>query len=145
MILIKVGNTKICCKKKNGEDKWFKATPEVLASAKSNFKIGDSVKCDFNDTTYIIEKITAETPKGGGGYKGGGSKNGQYDNMIERSVLAAASNVVASMSLVKIVDVKIAIQELFHLGMELVKGAPAKAEASPAEPVETEENPEPAD
>lgn len=144
MILKKVGNTKLFCSTKKAPDgKWLKATPTAIADANSNFKIGDSIIAEFNEETWVIEKISHSKPgKTGGGGSGSGSGGG-YENMVERSVLASVAMVVASMNLTKIMDVKIALTELFGLGYDLVKGNTSKIDTPKVE--EVEENPEPED
>jgi hypothetical protein len=120
MILKKIGKFNLFCEKKDGTVKKFKATPEVIAYATKALKVGDSVKCEFNTTTYIIEKVikyNQETSKG----KYSGYKSGYSAPSDERSVYATVGTMIAGMKLTNVKDVKEAVKELFAQGMELVK------------------------
>lgn len=141
MILKKVGNTKLLCEKKDGSEKWFKATSAVIKYVKNNFKPGDSVIADFNDETYIIEKVTGakketrKTRNGGGTYQ---------EHMVERSVYASVATMVAGIKGVDTESVKEIVKDLFEQGISLVKGEgvskeETEEEAGGEEPEEPED------
>jgi hypothetical protein len=148
MILKKVGNTKILCEKKDGTEKWFKASTAVIGFAKKAFKTGDSIKAEFNDQTYVIEKITklgAEGSKEKGSYSAKSSNQG--GEMLEMSVLKSISAIIPNLEDTKTLPkAKKALEELYALGMELVKGKKEEKVEEPEEVVEEqEENEEPED
>jgi hypothetical protein len=147
VILKKVGNTKILCEKKDGTEKWFKASTAVIGFAKKAFKTGDSIKAEFNDQTYVIEKITklgAEGSKEKGSYS---AKGGNVDKMLEMSVLKSVAPIVSNIEDTKTLPkAKKALAELYEFGMELVNGKKEEKVEETEEVVdEPEENPEPDD
>lgn len=144
MILKAIGKTKLQCEKKNGEEKWFKASEAVIKYAKKNFKLGDSIKAEFNTETYIIEKITKMGGEKVGKNIGSESNVGGYTCSDERSVYSAVATMVAGMKLTSVDDVKEAVSELFAQGMELISGKKVTKETSEPEE-EPEENTEPSD
>ena len=147
MILKKIGNTKLLCEKKDKTEKWFKATEAVIGFAKKAFKVGDSIKAEFNSETYVIEKITklgAVGSKEKGSYS---AKGGNVDKMLEMSVLKSVAPIVSNIEDTKTLPkAKKALAELYEFGMELVNGKKEEKVEEPEEVVEEqEENEEPED
>lgn len=152
MILKKIGNTKLLCEKKDKTEKWFKATEAVIGFAKKAFKVGDSIKAEFNSETYVIEKITKQGTEGSkGSYSGKGNYNkggnGNYENITEISVLKSIAPIVAELKDVDTLPkAKKALKELYEEGLILVKGkVETKVEEQEETTEEPEENPEPED
>ena len=135
MILKKIGNTKLFCStNKNPEGKWFKASSAVMSFAKKTLKEGDNIKAEFNDETFVIEKINKIGAEKG---KGGISDGGQYEKMVERSVYASVATMISGMGLKTLKEVKATVESLFEQGIELIKGKKVEK----VEPIEEPEEP----
>ena len=128
MILLRIGKTKLECKKQDNTVKQFKANAASIAKAKSDFKIGDAIFCKFDPTTFEIIEISKPEAKGtynGGkdGYNGKKSFGGTYNSkpIVFGSVLNLVSNFVEAKVIKTVKEAKEAITELMAQGVELTK------------------------
>ena len=127
MKLLKVGKTKIKCRRKDGKEKWYKAASKVINFAKKAFKTGDEVKATFDDDTRDIVKLVKSNYNNVGRAKSNNDSS-QYVNMTERSALASVATIVASLEDVTLDNVKETVKELFEESMTLIKGKAVKTE-----------------
>jgi hypothetical protein len=131
MILVKVGEKQLYFQKQDGTKKWFKTTPAVIAYVGKTFKVGASLKAEFNKETYIIEKVTGNKKETYKGKSYSGGNNSAYACSDERSVYNAVATMVAGMKL-DLKGAKEAVKELFAQGMELIK---VKTDTTKSEPI----------
>ena len=117
MKFIKAGKHKIKCQRKDGVEKWYKSTSEAIKDAKKNFSEGDAVKATFNDD-YEIEKLVKTSYKSGKGSSG----SGHFVASDERSVLASVCQLLSGTEGVTVKNVEKKLEDVFELGVKLVKG-----------------------
>jgi hypothetical protein len=133
VILLRIGKTKLECKKQDNTVKQFKANAASIAKAKSDFRIGDAIFCKFDPTTFEIIEISKPEAKGSynggkGGYNGKKSFGGTYNTkpMVFGSILNLVSNFVEAKVIKTVKEAKEAIAELMVQGVELTKADTVK-------------------
>ena len=127
MKLVKVGKTNLYCERKDGKQKWYKATDAVIKYAKESLKIGDAIVCTFDDDTRKIKKATKYNKYSKSGKAGFGTPSDRYEYMLERSIFASVTNVMAkviesSKKALTPVQIKKGMRDLYEDGYKLITG-----------------------